>query len=227
MDFKTKHCIVCNPEISVHRAVTYTQSGKVVKTHDDGSEDSSWVTHSHYADRAETKEANRVYQRARQAILAVTTHVPGLGLTTPATRREELLKAIAKARALVDEFNYRARYCRISFYASPTEAVRGAPNAAEGVRDRVFEATHTMREALTKFDVKTARDALYSTKRLVDVIDSPETRIELRKVRKEAADLAREVARMVKTFDGKIEDALASSMGEKLAERAATAEWNF
>jgi hypothetical protein len=223
--FTIEPCILVSDKLTVVRGVSYHRRDLDTTVHDDGSEDALWETQRHYKNREETKEADRVYAKARQRLRSVCL-ATAIGFVCPLPKRGELEAAMAEAKALVDDFNKSATWCHINYLVLCTDI---APDNVSGVallRSTLQETTDAIRQSLREFDAKNARDTLYATKRLVDVLNDPAAREELRQAREEAGQLCKEITRLVKDFDGNAKNALASERGEKLMERV-HAVWNF
>jgi hypothetical protein len=224
-EFRIEPCILVSDALSVERGVTYHRRDISKEVHSDGSEDATWQTDRHYKNREEAKEAERVYAKARQRIRSQSLYTE-IGFVCPMSKQTELANAIAEARQIVDDFNAKARHCHVHFRVVCTRIEPNNVDGAATLQDTLTKSVSEIRNALQNFDPKKARDVLSSTKELVEILGDPQTKRELAKAREESAELAKEIKRLVKEYDGNVKNALASANGDKLVARA-TAAWNF
>lgn len=224
-NFSIEPCILVSFKLKVERGVTYHRTDLSNTVNDDGSEDALWETKRHFRNRAEAKEAERIYAKARQRVRSVTLETP-IGFICPLSKERELQAAVDESQRLVDDFNKTATTCKIHVVYVPSRINADNVGGVSMLKSKLEETTMEIRKALTTFDAKGAREVLYATKRMVDVLADPESREELRTAREEAGQLCKEITRLVKDCDGHIKDALASAQGDALMDRV-NAAWNF
>ncbi len=224
-NFKIEPCYLVRDRISVDRGVTYHRRDISNEVLEDGSEQATWETDRHYKNRAETKAANAIYMKARNRIRQVCL-VTDIGFVCPLWKQSELDLAVAEAKALIDDFNSTAKVCHISFLVVCTRLDNDNTEGVSLIQDTLVRSTELIKTALTNFDPKAAKESLTLTKQMIDVLADPATKAELTKVRAEASELCKEINKLVKEFDGNVQNAIASSQGQNLLRRA-DADWNF
>jgi len=224
-DFVIEPCVLVRDRITLDRGVSYYRRDVQVVGNEDGSEDATWHTERHYKDRTESKDAERIYAKVRQNIRQVCLSTD-IGFICPIAKKDDLEKVIQSSRELVDEFNLNAKYCKVNFLVVCTNI---DPNNQDGVtllRNTLEKSVDTIRTSLANFDVTAARSAVNATKKMIDVMADPGAKDVLAHTRDEVSTLCKEVAKLVKQFDGNIQNAIVSTNGQELLKRA-NAIWNF
>jgi len=224
-DLALNPCILVTEKLCVERGVTYDKRDVEVQAHNDGSEDATWETQRHFKNKEETKKADQVYSNARYMIRSKCLYTE-VGYVCPAKDRKQLLDAIDQARALVDDFNARAKFCSITFRVLLTNINPSNKDGVEALRETIKRNTEALKEAIKEFDVKRTRNMLVATRPVMDILMDGAAKTALEKVREEAREMASQIAEIVRAYDDNIENALVSQAGQELLRRV-DAKWNF
>lgn len=158
---------------------------------EDGARVAKWETERVITDPREHEEATKVRSKARNMVSLVCAN-SAFGLLCPEEKAPELEKAVADARALVDEFNGRARLTRIDVYVI---AGRIAPDDVEAVRalnSEMRDLMATMERGLQNLNVQTVRDAANKARSVGQML-SPQAQERV----KTAVEAARAAARKI------------------------------
>jgi hypothetical protein len=223
--FRIEPCILVNDRVSVDRGVRYVRHDLFKKANPDGSEDAKWETERHYKDRSETKVANSTYTKARSLLRKVCLPTE-IGFVCPVAKENELQAAIFAAGKLVDDANKSFKHCKITLRIVCT-TIEPTNNAGVAMlEDTLTNTVASVKAALENFDMQRVREVLSSTKTLADVLADPVQKQRLVDARKQTADLLKQMAELVKEYDGNIADAMVSNAAGAILQRAA-AEWDF
>lgn len=223
--FKIEPCILVIDQIKVDRAVKYVRRNEQVLKSADGSEQAIWETERVYKSRQEVTKANTTYNAAR-AFLRGVSAATDIGFICPVSRQTELNAAVAKAKQLVDDANATFSHCYVRFRVVCT---RIEPTNEEGVdmlRETISLRTKELQEALANFDPAKARNVLNASKGFIDILAEAQARDALNKVRLESKQLCGEIGKLLKEFDGNVQNAMASPQGKTILLRT-NAPWNF
>lgn len=218
-------CILVIDKLLVERAVEYNRTDISCKANPDGSEDAKWETERHYKNRQETQKANQLYSAARAKLHAVC-HRTDIGFICPEANRDKLETAIAEARKLVEDGNEVFQHCSVRFRVVCTELKTDNMPGVTTIQEVLEENVEKLKEALLSFDPTKATTILNSSKNLVGLFQDPASRQALETSRKEAKQLAGEIRKLLKEFDGNVADAKVSQVGNQLLQRT-DAAWNF
>lgn len=223
-DLKLNPCILVTERLTVERGVSYDKRDVSVVPHMDGSEDATWETQRHYKNKEEAKEADRVYSNARFRIRSKCLYTE-VGYLCPEKDKALLETSIQEAKDLVDEFNKKAQHCHVKFRVLCTSVQPGNIDGTEALRETLERNTVALKDALSEFDVKRARNMLVATKPALDLLSDGRVRKTLESVRGEARELANQIAEIIRQCGDNVDQALESVVGKSLAERVGS--WDF
>lgn len=223
--FNIRPCILVTDKLTVERGCTYHRYDLQVKEGKGGSEDATWQTDRHYKNREEAKEADRIYAKARHKIRSVCVPTD-IGFICSSHNTETLEKAIAEARAMVNDANAGFKHCFIKFKVLRTRIESDNAEGVEVLKDALESSVATIQSSLLSFDVTKARDTINGTKGIVAVLSDAESRKMLIESREEARELATEIHKLLKEWDGSVENAMATAAGRSILKRS-KAKWNF
>ena len=218
-------CLLVTGTINVNRAVNYNQSNFSKHENDDGSEDAFWDGHRRYQNREETKEADRVYSRARYKVYSLCTHT-AVGYVAPLEKENEIREALREAAQTVDEANAKFRHCHIDFALDVAHLRVAGEGTKRALAKKITEATAKIQASLENFKVDQAQKVLADTAELVAVLKNGKVKKQLTQAREQAKELATEIAQFVRDYDGKLEAAMRTAEGKQFLRRAG-AVWNF
>lgn len=175
---------------SVKGNVQYSKADiEVDHTTAEGTRRARWETERVVEDPAEHEEAGKVRTKACYLIRSICTP-SSFGLLCPQDKAEVLERAMAEARAMVAEFNARAKLSRISVYAITGKIAQSDVEAIKSINSEVRDLMERMQDGIKNFDVKKIRDAAKDAKGLGQML-SPDAQARIQV----AIDAARATAR--------------------------------
>jgi hypothetical protein len=156
-----------------------------------------WETERKIADPNEHEKAQKARGEAGNTIRSVCS-ATAFGLLCPLDKADKLAEAIAKARAIADEFNSKATLTRLGIYVVTGHIAQSDVEAVRAINSEVRELLADMQEGLSNLDVKTIRTAAQKAKGLGQMLsEEASTKIQI------AIEAARKSAReIVKAGEG-------------------------
>lgn len=182
---------------SVTGGTSYTRTELDADERADGRKVERWETTKVVEDPEEHEAARRARGKARGEISRVCVHT-AFGMLCPEADEEALSAAIARARALVDEFNASARTCRVSLYVLRGHIATTDEEAARAIGDEVAGLVSEMSAGIDRLDVEAIRAAADKARQLGAMLSA-----EQQETVGEAVKAARAAARTIVARVGK------------------------
>ena len=140
-----------------------TPSGDEAAT--EGAVVAKWETTKVVEDPMEHERASKARNEARSLVSKVCV-ATAFGLLCPETREEELLAAVAQARALVSRHNEDARCTRVSIYVMTGKIASSDEENARAIGDEVRSLIQGMSSAIDRLDSDAIREAANRAQKL-------------------------------------------------------------
>lgn len=171
----------------------------------EGVAKSKWETERTVNDPEEHDESVRVRNKASTLIRSVCAK-SSFGLLCPKSDKNELDKAIAEAREIVQEFNDRARITRIGVYVMVGEIAQTDEEAVRGINANIRDLMREMDQGIRNLDVKQIREANTKAKQLGSML-TPEASAKVQMAIDAARQAARKIVKAGEVASGEIDKA--------------------
>lgn len=143
---------------SVRGNVSYQRRDIIRERVKEGKAEAKWETERVITDVQEHEAASLARSKAIIAIRKVCAQ-SAFGLLCPEQDAEELEKAIAEARSIVDEFNATATLSRVRIYIMTGRVAADDVEAVRAINSEVSDLLKQMQDGVKNLDVKAVRDA--------------------------------------------------------------------
>lgn len=210
--------------VTVQRGVGYTRDD-FQEVANGEQETTTWKTTRVYQNKAESKLAESIYAKVRNTLRQTCT-LTDVGFVCPQSKEADLQATIDTCKKIVDDANSQFTVCRVNFRCV---CVKLEPSNSDGVAslsDALRDNVDKLRNAISNFDVVGARQLLYASKNVAEILADPSDAGMVLASRKESSEIINEIAALVKKFDGHKDNAAASQEGQAILSRNA-ATWNF
>lgn len=151
-----------------------------------------WETTKTIADPVEHDNAIKARSKVRTIVGAICAS-SSFGYLCPEEKGEELLKAIAEARKVADDFNRTSRFSTVSCSVLIGKIAASDAEAVRAINEEVAELLAGIKDGLGNFDVKKIRDNANKAKELAAML-SDGARASVQRSIDAARKAAREIA---------------------------------
>jgi hypothetical protein len=158
----------------------------------EGTQRAKWEMERMVQDPKEHEEAAKVRGKACYLVRSICTE-SAFGLLCPEDKAGALDRAMVDARALVEEFNGRAKLSRISLYIIAGRIAQDDVEAVKSINSEVRDLMERMADGVRNLDVKKIRDAASEAKSIGQML-SPDAQARIQV----AIDAARATATQIK-----------------------------
>ena len=179
----------------------------------DGKAQAKWETERTITDPVEHEAASRARTKARVTITRVCA-TSAFGLLCPETAEEELEKAIAEARKIVDDFNAEAKLSRIGIYVITGRIAADDVEAVRAINSEVRDLLQDMESGLTNLDVKAVREAA-SKARSIGSMLSPDAAARIQIAIDAARNSAKQIVKAGEQVAGEIDKRTIATIAEQ------------
>lgn len=135
----------------------------------DGSLKSKWETEKSVADAEEHERAVKVRASARALVAAVCSQ-SSFGLLCSENRASDLARALAEARAMIDEFNTSAKLSKISLAMITGRIAQDDVEAVRAINSEMQDLMRAMQDGIAKLDVERVREAANKAKAISQML---------------------------------------------------------
>lgn len=182
---------------SVTGNVKYMPHERTVRIDEDGKEITEIETTRVIADPQEFKRAGEARSKARSIIGGVCVG-SNFGLLCPERDKEQLDKALADARAVVDAFNATATMTHVRVYAMIGRVASDDVEAVRSINSEVSDLLSKMETGLRNLDVKSIRQAANDAKAIGQML-APDAAVRVQMAVEAARNAARQMVKAGET----------------------------
>lgn len=165
-------------------------------TDESGAKTARWETTKHIEDPAAYEKANATRGKARSMITAVCS-ASSFGLLCPSDREDDLLAAVAAARALADEHNAGSAV-RVEVYALLGRVAQDDAEAARAIASEMRGLMDDMLDGVKQADPEAIRSAANKARAVGAMLSADKAKsvdAAIEQARKVARDLVKRVAK--------------------------------
>lgn len=187
--------ILVSLKTTVRGGITYERVGLAAEAGTDGASVARWETTRIIDDPDEYSRANQVRTAASSVIRKVCTKTT-FGLLCSEAMEAELTAAMAKARALCDEFNATATTTSVRVFTIKGRIASTDEEAARAIASEVTLLLEDMQRGIKEADPKKIREAANKARELGSLL-GPEQSEKVAKAVETARSAARAIVRRV------------------------------
>lgn len=157
--------LLVSVKTSVRGNVGYQKTPTETRVADGGVEIAEWETTRTITDPVEHEAAGKARSKARSAIRGVCAE-SAFGLLCPEAASDNLERAIADARRIIETFNAGAKLSRVTLFVIAGRVASDDVEAVRAINSEVRDLLETMEAGVANADPKVIRDAASRAKSL-------------------------------------------------------------